>query len=80
VQLVCRGLELRGEARPLGQEQQHRRFQVTDGETSATAVWWNCHPELTLPRKFDLAFAPELNEFNGTYGIQLKVLDLDEIS
>jgi hypothetical protein len=48
---------------------------VTDGSASHQALWWNCDlPE--LPISFDLAFAPELSEYNGTFGIQLKVLDL----
>jgi len=37
------------------------------------AVWWNAG---ALPEeKFDLAFAPVVNEFNGRTTVQLKVLD-----
>ena len=37
------------------------------------AVWWNAG---ALPDgKFDLAFAPSVNEFNGRTTVQLKVLD-----
>jgi len=37
------------------------------------AVWWNAG---VLPDgKFDLAFAPSVNEFNGKRTVQLKVLD-----
>ena len=39
------------------------------------AVWWN-GGEKSLPvGKFDLAFAPQINEFNGRRAVQLKVLD-----
>jgi len=38
-------------------------------------VWWNAG-EGSLPvGKFDLAFAPSLNAFNGRTTVQLKVLD-----
>jgi single-stranded-DNA-specific exonuclease len=76
VQFVSRRLELRGETRCVGAGQQHRRFTVTDGRTSHQALWWNCDPQLQFPLRFDLAFSPELNEYNGTFGIQLKVLDI----
>ena len=74
-QFAARGLRLTGHPRRLGSEQQHLRFNVTDGATTHQAIWWNCKlPE--LPPAFDLAFAPELSEYNGTVAIQLKVLDL----
>jgi len=67
---------VRSEPKCVGAAQQHRRFNVTDGTATHQALWWNCNQNLQLPPIFDLAFAPELNEFNGTFGIQLKVLDL----
>ncbi len=76
VQFVARRLELRGEPKSVGATQQHRRFSVTDGTAIHQALWWNCALDFQLPAVFDLAFIPELNEFNGTFGIQLKVLDL----
>jgi single-stranded-DNA-specific exonuclease len=75
IQFAARRLQLRGEPKRFGSAQQHLRFSVSDGQTSHQALWWNCgEPE--LPERFDLAFAPELSEYNGTFGIQLKVLDL----
>jgi single-stranded-DNA-specific exonuclease len=76
VHFVARRLQIRGEPKCVGTAQQHRRFNVTDGATTHQALWWNCDANLKFPPVFDLAFAPELNEFNGTFGIQLKVLDL----
>jgi hypothetical protein len=38
-------------------------------------VWWSCG-KAEVPERFDLAFAPELSEYNGTLAIQLRVLDL----
>lgn len=75
VQLAVRGLRVSGNPRRLGMEQQHLRFNVTDGSATHQAVWWSC-PAAELPDRFDLAFAPELSEYNGTLAIQLRVLDV----
>ena len=68
-------------ARPLqriGADRQHVKMWVTDGSVPSCgieAVWWN-GGEASLPvGKFDLAFAPQVNEFNGNRTVQLKVLD-----
>ena len=48
---------------------------VAGGTMTHEAVWWNAG-EGSLPvGKFDLAFAPSLNVFNGRTTVQLKVLD-----
>jgi single-stranded-DNA-specific exonuclease len=75
IQFAARRLRSIGHPRRLGADQQHLRFAVTDGATTHQAIWWNCKlPD--LPSAFDLAFAPELSEYNGTLSVQLKVLDL----
>jgi single-stranded-DNA-specific exonuclease len=87
VQFCARNLT---HARPLqrvGADRQHVKMWVTDGTPSphgghgaasaATfeAIWWN-GGEASLPvGKFDLAFVPQINEFNGRRTVQLKVLD-----
>jgi len=75
VQFFARGLT---HARPLqrmGKERQHVKLWVTDGKTTHECVWWNAG-EGSLPvGKFDLAFAPQVNDFNGRRTVQLKVLD-----
>jgi single-stranded-DNA-specific exonuclease len=78
VQLVAHALRLRGVPKRFGSEERHVRFFVSDGRMAHQAVWWNCPAEFKFPHCFDLAFAPELNEYNGALGIQLKVLDLRE--
>ena len=75
VQLAARGLRCTQPVRRFGTQQQHVRFTVSDGRASHQALWWNCE-RAELPECFDLAFAPELNEYNGSVSIQLKVLDL----
>jgi single-stranded-DNA-specific exonuclease len=65
-------------ARPLqriGTDRQHIKMWVTDGATTLEAIWWN-GGEASLPvGKFDMAFAPQINEFNGRRTVQLKMLD-----
>lgn len=75
IQLCARNLSLRNPPRRMGADQQHLKTFVTDGICSFEAVWWNCSPEYQWPAKFDLAFEPQWTEYNGTFAIQLKVLD-----
>lgn len=75
VQIMSCGLS---HARPLqrmGKNRQHVKLWVTDGETTHECVWWNAG-EGSLPvGQFDLAFAPQINSYNGRTSVQLKVLD-----
>jgi hypothetical protein len=48
---------------------------VTDGAATCEAVWWNGGDESLPVGKFDLAFVPQVNEFNDNRTVQLKVLD-----
>jgi len=75
-QFIARNLQLHGELKPFGQESQHLKFQVTDGAMRHYALWWNYPGEMQIRGRFDLAFIPEMREFNGSYGLQLRVLDL----
>ena len=65
-------------ARPLqrmGAQKQHVKLWASDGATTHEAVWWNGGDKSLPVGKFDLAFAPQVNEFNGRRTVQLKVLD-----
>jgi single-stranded-DNA-specific exonuclease len=59
----------------MGKEKQHVKLWVTDGAVTHEAVWWNGGDKSLPVGKFDLAFAPQVNEFNGRRTVQLKVLD-----
>jgi len=75
VQFCARNLT---HARPLqriGADKRHVKMWVTDGATILEAVWWHGGAESLPVGKFDLAFAPQVNQFNGTRSVQLKVLD-----
>lgn len=65
-------------ARPLqriGADKQHVKIWVTDGVATLEAVWWNGGNKSLPVGKFDLAFVPQVNQFNGKRSVQLKVLD-----
>jgi single-stranded DNA-specific DHH superfamily exonuclease len=78
VHLAAHSICVKGETRRFGAEDRHLRFTVSDGICSTQAVWWNCPQGYAFPPRFDLAFSPELNAFNGSFAIQLKVLDVRE--
>jgi hypothetical protein len=48
---------------------------LSDGATAHEAIWWNAGKDSLPMGKFDIAFAPQVNEFNGRKLVQLKVLD-----
>jgi single-stranded-DNA-specific exonuclease len=73
VQFCARNLTQKKPPLRMGANKQHAKLWVTDGAVTHEAVWWNAG---ALPDgKFDLAFAPGVNEFNGRTTVQLKVLD-----
>ena len=59
----------------MGQDKRHVRLWITDGRTVRNGVWWGAG-ESDLPTgRFDLAFTPQVNDYNGSTSVQLKVLD-----
>jgi single-stranded-DNA-specific exonuclease len=80
VQFCARNLT---HARPLqriGADKQHVKLWVTDGAVTREALWWNGGAESLPVGKFDLAFAPQVNQFNGNRSVQLKMLDWQSAS
>jgi single-stranded-DNA-specific exonuclease len=59
----------------IGADKQHVKMWVTDGTVPQEAVWWGAGGESLPVGRFDLAFVPQMNEFNRRKSIQLKVLD-----
>ena len=60
----------------MGSEKQHVKLWITDGQATHEAVWWGAGKEASLPvGRFDVAFVPQVNEFNGRRAVQLKILD-----
>ncbi len=75
VQFSARNLTLKSPAHRMGAEQQHLKLRVTDGLTTHEAVWWGAGNETLPTAPFDLAFCPQINQYNGRRQLQLKVLD-----
>jgi single-stranded-DNA-specific exonuclease len=75
IQFLARNLTLRGSPQRMGAERQHVKMWVTDGATSHEAVWWGAGNEAMPAARFDLAFTPQINDYNGRRSVQLKVLD-----
>lgn len=71
----CSNLQLRGVPQTMGQEKQHLKLRVYDGATTREAVWWGGAAKPRPEGRFDLAFIPQENHYNGSVTIQLKVLD-----
>ncbi len=76
VQLCARGVMNSRPLQRMGADKQHVKLWVTvGGGVTHECVWWGAGKESLPVGKFDLAFAPQVNEFNGKRAVQLKVLD-----
>lgn len=75
VKLVLHNATLARAPRRMGVESRHVKMQVRLGRDEWEAVWWEGGDQRWPVDTFDLAFTPELNEYNGQTRVQLKVLD-----
>jgi single-stranded-DNA-specific exonuclease len=75
VQFCARSVNHQRPLQRIGADKQHVKMWVTDGAVTHEAVWWNGGDQSLPAGKFDLAFAPQVNEYNGRRTVQLKVLD-----
>ncbi len=78
LQFCARNLAHKKPVQRMGAKKQHVKMWVSDGAVTHEAVWWNAGDGSLPAGKFDLAFGPSLNEFNGRTTVQLKVLDWRE--
>jgi single-stranded-DNA-specific exonuclease len=75
VQLIVRNLLNARAPQRMGRDGQHVKLRVTDDRRVLEAVWWKGGDALWPTGRFDLAFVPQINEFNGTRAVQLRILD-----
>ena len=75
VTLCARRLTHQRPPQRMGKQNQHAKFWVGNGGKMFEAVWWNCGDAAFPKTSFDLAFVPQINEFNGKSSVQLKILD-----
>ncbi len=63
--------------RLMGENKNHLRLTLEAGEEEFTAIRWQAGDiSLTPPDTFDLAFHPQINEFNGNTSVQLIIDDI----
>ncbi len=75
IQFVARNLTHQRPLERIGTDKQHVKMWLTDGAISHEAVWWRAGQESLPVGKFDLAFTPKAEFYNGRRSVQLKVLD-----
>jgi single-stranded-DNA-specific exonuclease len=75
LQFFARNLTQRRPCLRMGSEKQHIKMWVTDGAITHEAVWWGAGSDPLPLGPFDLAFAPQVNAYNGQRTVQLKLLD-----
>jgi len=61
----------------MGSDNSHLRLTVSSGASDFTAIWWK-RADATIGSgdSLDLAFHPQINEFNGNVSVQLIVDDI----
>jgi single-stranded-DNA-specific exonuclease len=75
IQFVARNLSHHRPLERIGANKQHVKMSLTDGGATHEALWWGAGQESLPVGKFDLAFAPKADLYNGRRTVQLKVLD-----
>ena len=80
VHLFVRNLRHHRPLQRMGAEKQHVKMWVTNGAVTREAMWFGAGNESLPVGRYDLAFVPELNVYNGQRAVQLKVLDWQQAS
>ncbi len=75
VQLIARQVVHTRPCQRLGADRKHTKLYVANGSTTCEAMMWNVGHGPLPEERFDLAFSPQINEYKGRVGVQLKVLD-----
>ncbi len=75
VHLVLRNASHQRPLQRMGADRRHARLWITDGAAVCEAVIWGVGDGPLPVGRFDLAFQPQINEFEGVRRVQLKVLD-----
>ena len=75
IQLLVAELTLSSPLYRMGRDKQHAKFWVTDEHGACEVVAWNLKPEDEPQDTFDIAVAPQINDFNGRRSVQLKLID-----
>lgn len=71
---AVRNVVVRGAPRVL--KKKHLKFSVTDGEMTASAIWFSAGEAVLPSGVMDVAFTAELDDFRGEPTVQLRVRDI----
>ena len=78
--LAMSNLRLQGSPTLMGKEKNHLKLFVTEGKQTLEAVGWGMSDYFIALKnsniRLDLAFKPEINEWNNVRRVQLKIEDL----
>ena len=75
IQLLIPNLTMSSPVYRMGKEKQHVKFWANDERESCEVIAWNLKPQDEPKGNFDLAVAPQVNNFNGRLSVQLKLID-----
>ena len=75
IQLLVPELTLSSPIYRMGRDKQHAKFWVTDNHDASEVLAWNLKPEDEPKDTFDIAVAPQINDFNDRRTVQLKLID-----
>lgn len=73
---VSRNVEVRGK-RTVGADGKHLKLTLSSGRGPVDAIGFNFgHLASSLPKRIDILYALEINEYNGVSNLQLKLKDI----
>ena len=75
----ARRVKVDGKPTQIGKDKSHLRMFVSDGKVKRCAIEWGAGEKLITFRRsnmsLDIAFSPQINEWQGTYSVQLMLDD-----
>lgn len=76
---ISKRLSIEGVPSLMGQDNQHLSMRVSDGASKLKAIGWRKSDHFTTFRRpdisIDMAYSPEINEYNGAVSVQLILED-----
>ncbi len=75
VPFLARNVVHRRPPKRLGANGQHAKMWVGNGTTTHQAIWWRAGEQPLPSGCFDLAFAPQIDSYQGRRSVLLKLLD-----
>lgn len=58
--------------------EKHMSLKLKNGTKTYDAVWFNSKLQLEPENKIDIVFTPEINTWNGSHNLRLRIIDADK--